>query len=189
MKRSIGAHPFIFPNPVLVIGSYDGNQVPNLMTVAWGGICCSVPPCIAISPAKRSHTCRNITAQGAFTVCIPAETQAREADYVGIYSGRNENKFEALGLTAVKSEVVNAPFAAEFPMILECRVLQGVEIGEHTMHFIGEIMDIKAEESILDADGRPDIEKAKPFVYDQVSKSYYTLGRFLAKAFAIGLKK
>lgn len=188
MKRSIGAHPFIFPNPVLLVGSYDENQVPNLMTVAWGGICCSVPPSIAVSPAKRTHTCRNITLQGAFTVCIPSENQVREADYVGIYSGRNENKFESLGLTAVKSEVVNAPFAEEFSMVLECRVSQSIEIGEHTMQFIGEILDIKAEENILGDDGLPDIVKAKPFVYDQVSKKYYALGEFLARAFTIGRK-
>jgi len=136
------------------------------------GICCSVSPSIAISPAKRAHTCRNIKVQGAFTVCIPSENQVRETDYIGIYTGRNENKLEALGLTAVRSEVVNDPFAAEFPMVLECRVSQSIEIGEHTMHFIGQILDIKAEGSILGDDGLPDIMKAKPFVYDQVGKKY-----------------
>jgi len=189
MKRSIGAHPFIFPNPVLLVGSYDENGVPNLMTVAWGGICCSVPPSIAISPARRTLTCRNINARGAFTVCIPSESQVRQADYVGIYSGRNENKFEALGLTEVRSEAVAAPFAAEFPVVLECRVSQSIAIGEHTMQFIGEILDIKAEEGILGDDGLPDIRKVKPFAYDQVSKQYFTLGTFLAKAFSIGRKR
>ena len=188
MKKSIGTHPFIFPNPVLLIGSYDENQVPNLMTVAWGGICCSVPPSIAISPAKRTLTSRNIKKHGAFTVCIPSEDQVREADYVGIYSGRDENKFEALELTEVRSDLVTAPFAAEFGMVLECRVSQTIEIGEYTMQFIGEILDIKAEEGILGDDGLPDIKKANPFVYDQVGKKYYSLGDFLVKAFEVGRK-
>lgn len=189
MKRSIGAHPYIFPNPVLLVGSYSEDEVPNLMTVAWGGICCSVPPSIAVSPARRTQTCRNIMIQGAFTVCIPSESQVREVDYAGSYSGKKENKFEALGLTAVRSAVVNAPFAAEFPMVLECRVSQSIEIGEHAVNFIGEILDIKAEESILGDDGQPDITKVKPLVYDEVGREYYALGRYLAKAFSVGLRK
>ena len=110
MKVSIGAKPFIQPNPVLVIGSYDQNDLPNIMTVAWGGICCSVPPCIAISPAKSSRTYKNIIATQAFTVNIPSVSFVAETDYVGIYSGNKENKFESFGLTPVRSKLVIAPY-------------------------------------------------------------------------------
>jgi len=189
MKISIGAKPFIQPNPVLVIGSYDQNQKPNIMTVAWGGMCCSVPPCVSISPAKGSHTCKNIIANQAFTVNIPSISFVRETDYAGIYSGKNENKFEYSGLTPIKSENVNAPYISEYPFILECRVIHTYEIGLNTQQFIGEILDIKAEEEILMEGKLPDINKVQPFVYDEVSKNYYKTGELLAKAFSIGKKK
>jgi flavin reductase (DIM6/NTAB) family NADH-FMN oxidoreductase RutF len=189
MKISIGPKPFIQPNPVLVIGSYDQRGVPNMMAVAWGGICCSVPPCVTISPAKRTHTYANIITTQAFTVNIPSTSFVKEADYVGIYSGKKENKFEALGLTPVRSEAVNAPYVAEFPFILECKVIRSFEIGEYTQQFIGEIVDIKAEEEILGEDGFPDIMKVQPFVYDEVGRNYYVVGDLLAKAFSVGKKK
>lgn len=189
MKVSIGPKPFIQPNPVLVIGSYDQNGTPNIMTVAWGGICCSVPPCVAISPARSARTCENIMASQAFTVNIPSTSFVEETDYVGIYSGKKENKFESLGLTPVKSQAVNAPYIAEFPFILECKVIHSYEIGLNTQQFIGEIVDIKAEEEILGENRLPDIRKVQPFVYDEVGQDYYKTGELLAKAFSIGKKK
>lgn len=188
MKISIGSHPIIQPNPVLVIGSYDEDGVPNLMTIAWGSICCSAPPCVAISPAKKTKTYDNIMRRNAFTVNIPSDSFIKETDYVGIYSGRKENKFESLGLTPVRSELVEAPYVEEFPFVLECRVIQSTEIGEHTQQFIGNIMDIKAEKDLLGKDNLPDIMKVRPIVYDQVGKNYYGIGDLLAKAFSIGVK-
>ena len=189
MKVSIGPKPFIQPNPVLVVGSYDRSGEPNIMTVAWGGMCCSVPPCITISPAKKSRTCENIMVSQAFTISIPSTNFVKEVDYVGIYSGRNENKFKSLGLTPVRSEKVNAPYVNEFPFILECKVIYSHEIGVDTQQFIGEIIDIKAEEEILGGDGLPDIRKVQPFVYDEVGGNYYKIGDLVAKAFLIGKKK
>ncbi len=188
MKVSIGPKPFIQPNPVLVVGSYDQNGTPNIMTVAWGGICCSVPPCVVISPAKRAHTCENIMASQAFTVNIPSTSLVKETDYVGIYSGKKENKFESLGLTPVRSQAVNAPYVAEFPLILECKVIHSVEIGLYTHQFIGEIVDTKVEEEVLGEDGLPDIRRVRPFVYDEVGRNYYQIGELIAKAFSIGKK-
>ena len=124
----------------------------------------------------------------AFTVNIPSASWVKAADYVGIYSGRKENKFKSLGLTPVRSQVVNAPYVAEFPFILECSVIHELEIGEHTRQFIGEIMDIKADEKVLSEDGLPDIIKVQPIVYDEVGRNYYIVGKLLAKAFSIGKK-
>jgi flavin reductase (DIM6/NTAB) family NADH-FMN oxidoreductase RutF len=189
MKVSIGPNPFIQPNPVLIIGSYDQNGNPNIMTVAWGSMCCSVPPCVTISPAKKSRTCENIMTSQAFTINIPSIDFVKEVDYVGIYSGRDENKFERLGLTPIRSDKVNAPYVNEFPFILECKVIQSHEIGVGTQQFIGEVLDIKAEKEILGKDGLPDIKKVKPFVYDEVGGNYYEIGELLAKAFLIGKKE
>jgi len=124
----------------------------------------------------------------AFTVNIPAVSHVRETDYAGIYSGKKENKFESLGLTPVKSELVNAPYVEEFPFILECKVTHSIEIGSYTRQFIGEILDIKAEEDVLGEKKLPDIGKVQPFVYDEVDQNYYAVGELIAKAFSLGKK-
>ncbi len=112
----------------------------------------------------------------------------KEADYAGIYSGKNEDKFKALGLTPVKSDVVNAPYIKEFPVVLECEVLKVVEIGLH-IQFIGEINDIKADENILAQNGLPDISKVKPFIYNSTGQDYYALGDLLGRAYTVGRKE
>jgi flavin reductase (DIM6/NTAB) family NADH-FMN oxidoreductase RutF len=190
MKKSIGANTIVYPTPVLIVGTYDATGKPNVMAVAWGGICCSDPPCVAIALRKATYTYGNIVLQKAFTVSIPSEKHARAADYFGIASGKNVNKFDVSGLTPVKSALVNAPYIEEFPLVLECKLIHQVEIGLHTQ-FIGEILDIKAEEGVLDEKGMPDIEKVRPFFYDPGVYAYYRIGEFLGEAFSIGkdLKK
>ncbi|HMK54988.1 MAG TPA: flavin reductase family protein [Methanobacteriaceae archaeon] len=184
MKKSIGAKTIVHPTPVFVVGSYDKEGRPNVMTAAWGGICCSVPPCVAVSLREATYTYQNILHHQAFTISIPSEEYVKEADYFGIASGKDVNKFNNTGLTAIKSEVVDAPYVDEFPFVLECKLLQKVEIGLHTQ-FIGEIMDIKVNESLLD-DDKPLIEEIKPLIYSTDSMSYYGVGNYLGKAFSIG---
>lgn len=187
MKRSIGAKPLAFPAPAWVIGTYDQNGKANAMTVAWAGICCSQPPCVSVSLRKATHSYAAILENKAFTVNIPSEAFIKETDYFGITSGKNEDKFEKTGLTPVKSELVPAPYIEEFPLVLECRLLNSFEIGLHTM-FVGVILDIKTEESVLDEKGKPDIEKIKPMVYGTGDSTYYGIGKALGKAFSIGKK-
>jgi len=185
MKKSLGPKTILYPTPVLIIGTYDSQEKPNLATVAWGGICCSVPPCIAISMRKATYTHGNIMERKAFTVNILPENMAKEADYYGIVSGRNKDKFTETNITPQKSDLVDAPYGKEFPLVLECKLLKVIEIGLHTQ-FIGEIMDIKAEESVLDPSGFPDIEKLKPFFYDPARSEYLGTGKKLGKGFSIG---
>jgi flavin reductase (DIM6/NTAB) family NADH-FMN oxidoreductase RutF len=170
---------------VLIVGTYDAEGNPNVMNVAWGGICCGEPPCVAIALRKTRYTYGNIAQQKAFTINIPSEKHARYADYFGIASGKTANKFDVSGLTPVKSALVNAPYIDEFPFVLECKLIHQVEIGSHTQ-FIGEILDIKAEEGVLDEKGMLDIEKVRPFFYDHVARVYYKIGEFLGAAFSIG---
>jgi flavin reductase (DIM6/NTAB) family NADH-FMN oxidoreductase RutF len=185
MKRSIGAKTIVYPTPVFVVGTYDADGRANVMTVAWGGICCSSPPCVAISLRKATYTFGNITLTKAFTVNIPSQSQAAIADYIGCVSGKREDKFEVAGLTPVKSEIVNAPYVKEFPLVLECKVIHVTEIGLHTQ-FIGEILDIKVDEDRLGEANLPDIEKIKPFIYVPDRQAYYAIGDYLGKAFSIG---
>lgn len=175
----------VFPTPVWVVGTYDQKDRPNVMTAAWGGICCSKPPCIAVALQKPRFSYNNILEKKAFTINVPSEPYVRQADYFGIASGRNTDKFTATGLTPVRGEFVEAPYIAEFPLVLECRLVQTVEIGIHTQ-FIGEIMDVKADESVIGAEGLPDIEKVQPIVFGPEVRTYHAIGRYLGRAFEIG---
>jgi flavin reductase (DIM6/NTAB) family NADH-FMN oxidoreductase RutF len=185
MKQSIGAKTIAFPTPTWVVGTYDVNGKPNAMTAAWAGICCSNPPCISVSLRKATYSYAGIVENKAFTVSIPSEDYVKEADYFGISSGRDEDKFASTNLTPVRSELVPAPYVGEFPVVIECKLLHTLEIGLHTL-FVGEVLDIKADESVLDEKGNPDIEKVRPVIYGTGNMSYYSIGCNLGKAFSIG---
>jgi flavin reductase (DIM6/NTAB) family NADH-FMN oxidoreductase RutF len=188
LKKSLGAKTLLFPTPVLMVGTYDHAGKPNLMNAAWGGICCSDPPCVTVSLRKARYSYANIEERKAFTVGIASESRMTEADYVGIVSGRDVDKFAVCGLTPVKSELVDAPYAAEFPVVLECRLLHAVEIGIHTQ-FIGEIIDVKADADVFADDGLLDIMKIRPLIYDTSHNGYHGVGPLLGKAFSVGKLK
>ncbi|UCG91844.1 MAG: flavin reductase family protein [candidate division WOR-3 bacterium] len=185
MKKSLGAKSIVYPTPILVVGTYDERGKPNVMTVAWGGICCSSPPCVAVALRKATYTYGNIVERKAFTVNIPSERFVREIDYFGITSGRDEDKFSKTGLTPIKSGLVDAPYIQEFPFILECKLLQRIEIGLHTQ-FIGNILDIKVDTAVLDEKGIIDIGKLRPMLYAPECRAYHGVGSFLGRAFSIG---
>ncbi len=185
MKTSLGAKTIVLTNPVWVVGTYNQEGKPNVMTAAWGGICCSQPPCIYVSLRKATSTYSNIIARKSFTVSIPSETYVKETDYFGIASGKKVNKFSVTGLTPVKSDLVDAPYVKEFPLIIECKVNQVVEIGLHT-EFIGEIVDVKADSSVLNEENLPDIEKVKPIIWNPANMAYHKVGKRVGQAFSIG---
>jgi len=184
-KRSFGPRTLLYPHPDLIIGTYGPDGRPDVMAAAWGGICSSRPPAVAVSLQKARQTYENLMEQREFTISIPSEDYVREADYFGIVSGRDTDKFAATNLTPMKGDLVNAPYVGEFPVVLECRLLQTVEIGVHTQ-FIGEILDVKVDESVLGEDGKPDIGKIRPFAYDSMRQEYYGFGSVIAKAFSVG---
>lgn len=182
MKRSLGAGPLPLPAPVWVVGTYDQEGRPNVMTASWVGVCCSKPPCVAVSLRKSRYSYDAIVARQAFTISVPSRAHVKAADYFGIVSGRAEDKLARAGLTAVRSELVDAPYVGEFPIVMECRLRHTVEIGTHTQ-FIGEIVDIKAEEALLAPDGRPDGGRLGLYVW---ADGYRAVGERIAAAFAIG---
>ena len=187
MKMSLGPKTVGFPTPVFVVGTYDKEGKPNAMALAWGGMCCSNPPCVAISLRKATYTYGNIVGRKAFTVNIPSEAFVKETDYFGMASGRKKDKFSAAGLTPQKSGVVDAPFIDEFPVVLECKLLHTIEIGLHTQ-FIGEIIDVKADETVVGQDGFPVLDTIQPIIFSPGDRVYYRVGESFAKAFSIGRK-
>ena len=179
-RVNFGAKPFMYPMPVLIVGTYDENGVPNAMNAAWGTITDMNEITISMSQHK---TTENLAKTGAFTVSIATEDTVVACDYVGVESAGNvPDKFAKAGFHATKSEFVNAPLIDELPMALECRV-KSFENGI----LVGEIVNINAEERIL-TDGKIDPKKLKPIAYDPVNNTYIGMGNIVEQAFQAGLQ-
>jgi flavin reductase (DIM6/NTAB) family NADH-FMN oxidoreductase RutF len=185
MKKSLGAKTLVYPTPVFVVGTYDPQGKPNVMTASWGGICCSRPPCVAVSLRKATYTYGNLIARKAFTISIPSEAHVQAVDHFGLVSGRDGDKFAAAKLTPVRSDLVDAPYVKEFPMVVECKLVHTIELGLHTQ-FVGEVVDVKVEEAALTRDGTADIKQVRPLVFTPDTQAYYGIGTFIAKAFSVG---
>ena len=185
MKENIEAKPLLFPTPVLVVATYDVNGEPNAMTAAWGGICCSDPPCVTVSLRKATYTYDSLMAKKAYTVNIPGVKHIKEADYFGIASKRDVDKFAATGLTPVKSEFVDAPYIEEFLLNLECKIVHTADLGLHTM-FVGQVVNIKADESLSESRDLSMIEQLTPLIFTPDNRSYYSIGEKVGRAFHIG---
>jgi len=188
--KSLGSSTAAFPTPTWVVATYDKNEHANAMTAAWGGVANSDPAAVFVAIRPDRYTYENILIKREFTICIPSEKHAKEADYLGIESGRDTDKIGNAGLTAVKAEKVNAPYIAEFPMHLECKLTDRMNLGSHFV-IIGKIVDVKAWEEILDHKGSIEIQKLKPIIYSPTDRSYYGVGEEIGSAFSIGkeLKK
>lgn len=178
-RVNFGAKPFVYPMPVLIVGTYDENGVPNAMNAAWGCVTDSSEISISMSNHK---TTENFAKTGAFTVSFATEDTVVACDYVGVESGNKvPDKFAKAGFHATKSEYVNAPLIDELPMALECKV-KSYEDGI----LVGEIVNVNADESIL-TDGQIDPKKLKPITYDPVNHTYIGLGEKVGNAFKDGL--
>lgn len=186
MRLSLPAQSVLLPSPVLIIGTYGADGRPNVMNAAWGGITCSQPPCISVSLREATLTYHNIKRTKAFTVNIPSEKYFREADFAGMVSGRECDKFTETRLSPEKSKLVNAPIVQEFPYALECKLIRQVDLGGHRM-FIGEIVGMVADDEVLNQNQLPDIEKVRPMLWGSFgSMAYYAIGGKLGDAFSVG---
>jgi len=186
VKKTIDLSLPLYPAPALLVGVYDEIGEPGGLLAAWAGVCCSEPPCVTIGVQKVRHSFGGILARKAFTLNVPSEGQAAMADYFGLFSGRDRNKFTSTGLTPLRGEVVDAPLVQEFPISLECEVIHSVELGTHVL-FVGKVVKTWALEECLDEKGYPDPLKVRPLVFAPRFGMYYGLGeKPVAKAFSIG---
>jgi len=186
MKLSLPPKTILLPSPVLIIGTYGSDGRPNIMNAAWGGIVSSKPPCISVSLREATLSYHNIKQTEAFTVNIPSEKYLKEADFVGMVSGREFDKFKKTGLTPERSKLVNAPNVKEFPYALECILVRQIDLGSHTM-FIGEIVGMVADSEVVNPKQLPDIEKVRPMLFGSFgSMAYYNIGNKLGDAFSVG---
>ena len=174
--KSFKPQPWLLPQPVLIIGTYDEQGRPNAMNAAWGGQWDMNE--IMISMGAHATT-ENLNRNGEFTVAFATVDTLVAADYVGIVSGKtNHDKIEKTGWKAVKAENVNAPVFGCFPMTMECRIKEKLNDSES--------VNILCDEKYLAEDGKPDVEKMQLITFDPVHNGYIALGAKVGNAFSDG---
>ena len=182
--KDFGVQPFLFPMPVYMIGTYNEDDTVDSMAMAWGGICAE--NMVALNLEEDHKTVANLQARGAFTLSVPGRDTLAESDFMGIASANKfADKFERTGLHAVKSSRVDAPIITEYPLTLECRVLE-MQQQPYGLRVLGEIVNVLADEKVLDEQGRIDCGKIGAFVFDQMRFGYYGIGEYLGQAWNIG---
>lgn len=184
MKKDLGVGPYLFLMPVLMVATYNEDGTVNVMNMAWGGICARNMVSLKIN--ENHKTSQNLKARRAFTLGIADAAHIEAADFFGIASGNKlPDKFARSGLTAVKNEKVDAPVVQEFPLTLECRVVEDrMEIYGHQI--LGEIVGVLADEAVLNEAGNVDVTKLNALVYDQMQSGYYTIGEKAGQAWETG---
>ncbi|MBR5205811.1 MAG: flavin reductase family protein [Alistipes sp.] len=176
-KQSWKPGTLIYPLPAVLVSCGATPEEYNLLTIAWTGTVCTNPPMCYISVRKERHSYDIIRRTGEFVINLTTEEIARATDWCGVKSGRDVNKWEAMGLTPMANDHVAAPLVAESPLSICCKVQQVVELGSHDM-FIAEVVGIEADERFIDEDtGKFSLDKARPIVYSH--GEYYRLGEMI----------
>ena len=182
--KSFGQKSWMLPQPVLIIGTYNSDGIPNAMNAAWGGQWDAKE--IVISMGAHATT-ENLARCNDFTVAFATKDTMVASDFVGIVSAKNDpEKIKKTGWTAVKSDNVNAPVFTDFPMTLECRILRKIDESEEGYYIVAEIVNILVNEEYLAKDGKPDVEKMQLITYDPVHHGYISLGERVGNAFSDG---
>ncbi len=184
MRKNFGAKPWTYPQPVFIIATYGEDGTPDAMNAAWGGISDDTQISMCLSPEHK--TVENILARGAFTVSMADAAHVAECDYVGIESAnRVPDKVEKAGFHTEKAEFVDAPVIVELTMAVECKL---VSYDKESCRLVGEIVNVSADEKILDENGKIDPAKLEPIVFDPVNHVYLKLGEKAGNAFKDGMK-
>ena len=189
MKVNLKPRAMMYPSPAVVASAYDEDGNADCCTLAFATMCSHHPPAImiAINSTLKRKTLKSILYSKEFCVGFPDISQVSEADYMGIASGYDTDKIEDVGYTTKKAELVNAPIINEFKASAECRTMNVVNIGSHTQ-ITGEIVNIQADEEILNDKKKIDFDLLNPIAWDDVSHSYYSMGEKIADGFKTGLK-
>ena len=176
---------FFAPLPVLIIGTYDENGMPNAMNAAWGGQIGMTQ--ISVSLSSSHKTTKNIKLNKEFTMAYATANQIAACDYVGIVSGNNlDNKIDKCCFTITKSDKINAPIINQLPIAIECKVIEIQEEFNET-RIVAEVVGMKVDEEVM-TDGKVDYQKAGLVIYDTVTKCYRTVGGNIAAARSVGKK-
>lgn len=182
MKTRIGAKTYMYPMPVVLVGAAV-NGKPNYLTVAYCGIVQHVPPMVSVAMGKHHYTNVGVKEHGTFSVNIPSEDMVEVTDYVGIHSGRTVDK--SVLFDNFFGLLKTAPMIRECPLNLECRLVQTLDFEGSNELFIGEIVEVYADEQCL-TDDLPDIKKIRPLVFSMYDNNYWKVGEQIGRAWNIG---
>lgn len=184
MMKNFGVKPYLFPMPTYMIGTYNEDDTVDVMMMAWGGICAE--DMVALNLEEDHKTVANLKARKAFTLSVPGADTIRESDFFGIASSNKmADKFARSGLHAVKSERVDAPVVTEYPLTLECEVVE-MQDQPYGLRVLGRIVNVLADEKVLDEAGRIDAGKLQAFAFDQMRNGYYAIGEKIGQAWNSG---
>ena len=184
MKKDFGVQPYLFPMPTYMIGTYNEDDTVDVMMMAWGGICAE--DMVALNLEADHKTVANIKARGAFTLAVPGADTLEASDYLGIATAnKTADKFARTGLHAVKSQRVDAPVIEEYPVTLECTV-EKMEDEPYGLRVLGRIVNVLADEKVLDENGKIDAGKINAFAFDQMQNGYYGIGEKIGQAWKSG---
>jgi flavin reductase (DIM6/NTAB) family NADH-FMN oxidoreductase RutF len=186
MTKDLGVKPYLFPMPTYMIGTYNEDNSVDVMMMAWGGICAE--DMVALNLEADHKTTANIKARKAFTLAIPGTDTLKESDFFGIASSNKmPDKFERSGLHAVKSTRVDAPIITEYPVTLECEAVE-FQNQPYGLRILGKIVNVIADEKVLDEKGRIDAGKIHAFAFDQMQNGYYAIGEKVGQAWHSGVE-
>lgn len=184
MTKNLGVKPYLFPMPTYMIGTYNEDETVDVMMMAWGGICAE--DMVALNLEAEHKTVANLEARKAFTLSVPNTDTLRESDFLGIASANKmPDKFARTGLHAVKSERVDAPVITEYPLTLECEVME-IQSQPYGLRVLGRIVNVIADEKVLDDSERVDAGKLQAFAFDQMRNGYYAIGAKVGQAWHSG---
>lgn len=184
MKKELAVQPYLFPMPTYMIGTYNEDDSVDVMMMAWGGICDM--KMVALNLEADHKTVANLRKRNAFTLAVPGTDTLRESDFLGIASSNKmADKFERTGLHAVKSEKVDAPVIEEYPLTLECKVIE-FQDQPYGLRILGEIVGVLADEKVLDEKGKINAGELHAFAFDQMRHDYYAIGEIVGRAWHSG---
>ncbi|MCD8090460.1 MAG: flavin reductase [Clostridiales bacterium] len=185
MRKNIKTTEAVFPMPVLMVATYNEDETVDVMNAAWGTML--ERDYIILNLTETHKTVKNIKERKAFTVSIADAAHVVEADYFGVVSGNNTTgKFEKSGLTAVKSEIVDAPVIKEFPLCMECEFIE-YQDDKYGCGVIGKIVNTSADEAVMDGDS-VNISKVNAIAFDPYTHGYYKVSERVGEAFKDGFK-
>lgn len=184
MFKNFEVKPHLFPMPTYMIGTYNEDDSVDVMMMAWGGICAE--DMVALNLEAEHKTVTNLETRKAFTLAVPGTDTLRESDFFGIAtSNKMVDKFERSGLHAIKSENVDAPIITEYPLTLECEVVE-MQTQPYGLRVLGKIINVVADEKVLDENGKIDAGKLHAFAFDQMQNGYYAIGEKIGQAWHSG---
>lgn len=168
----------LYPIPAVMVSCADNNHKPNIITIAWAGTVCSDPAMVSISIRKERYSYEIIKNSKEFVINLVTKDLVKQADYCGVRSGREVDKFKEMKLSTTTGKIVSAPLITESPINIECKVKKIIPLGTHDM-FLAEVVSVAVDKKYMDRSGKFHLNKSGLIVYSH--GAYFGLGEFIGK--------